>query len=107
MEASGQPHSPAALTQGEEPPVSTGEKAGWTLWRREKSCTAGNQTRAVQPVARRYIIITNICILWVLLLEEEGTMKHKGKRSWIHSILLEWEAEGEYFTLIAHFSDYV
>jgi hypothetical protein len=23
----------------------------WTTWRREKSCTARNQTRAVQPVA--------------------------------------------------------
>jgi hypothetical protein len=27
----------------------------WTLWRTEKSCPAGNQTRAVQPVARHYL----------------------------------------------------
>jgi hypothetical protein len=26
----------------------------WTLWGRERSCPAGNRTRAVQPVARRY-----------------------------------------------------
>jgi hypothetical protein len=26
----------------------------WNQWRREKSCNAGNRTRAIQPVARRY-----------------------------------------------------
>jgi hypothetical protein len=26
----------------------------WTLWRREKSCTAGNRAQAVQPVAHCY-----------------------------------------------------
>jgi hypothetical protein len=45
---------------GNEPPVPIGWEAGWapepvyTLWKREKSCTAGNQTWAVQPVAHHY-----------------------------------------------------
>jgi hypothetical protein len=60
MEMGGQLHTPTALPQGKEPPVSIGYEAVWapelvwTLWKREKSCTAGNQTRAAQPVARRY-----------------------------------------------------
>jgi hypothetical protein len=57
LEVCGQLHAPAALPPGKEPPVPIGQEAGcapepvWTLWRREKSCTAGNRTRAVQPVA--------------------------------------------------------
>jgi hypothetical protein len=60
MEASGKPHDPAALPPGKEPPVSIRQEAGWapdpvwTLWLREKSCTAGNRPRAVLPVARPY-----------------------------------------------------
>jgi hypothetical protein len=52
MEVSGQIHAPATF-----PPVPIGGEAGWapepvwTLWRRENFCTAGNRTRAVQPVA--------------------------------------------------------
>jgi hypothetical protein len=48
MEVSGQLHVPAALPLGKEPTVPTGQEAGWapepvwTLWRREKSCPAGN-----------------------------------------------------------------
>jgi hypothetical protein len=60
MEVVGQIHAPAALSPEKEPPVPIGYEAGWasepvwTLWRRETSCTAGNRTWAVQPVARRY-----------------------------------------------------
>jgi hypothetical protein len=60
MKVSDQFHAPAALTPGIEPPVPIGQEAGWapesawTLWRREKSSIAGNRTRAVQPVVRRY-----------------------------------------------------
>jgi hypothetical protein len=67
MEANGQLHGPAALSPGEQTPVTIGEDAGWTpepvmtLWRREKSLDcAGNRTRsgnwtpAVHPVAHRY-----------------------------------------------------
>jgi hypothetical protein len=51
---------PARFNPGKEPQVPIGYEVRWapepvwTLWRREKSCTAGNRTRAVQPVARRY-----------------------------------------------------
>jgi hypothetical protein len=60
MEVSCQFHAPAALPPGKEPPVPIGYEAGWApepvwmLWRRENFWTAGNRTRAVQPVARRY-----------------------------------------------------
>jgi hypothetical protein len=56
MEISGQLQAPVALTPGKEPPVPIGDEAGWapepvwTLRRREKYCTARNQTRAVQNV---------------------------------------------------------
>jgi hypothetical protein len=42
----------SALPPRNEALVPIGEEAGWTLWRRENSCTAGNRTWAVQPVAR-------------------------------------------------------
>jgi hypothetical protein len=51
-EVRGQLHALATL-----PPVPIGWEAGWapesvwTLWRKEKSCTAGNQTQAIQPIA--------------------------------------------------------
>jgi hypothetical protein len=60
MEVSGQPHAPAALPLGKEPPVAIGQEAGripesvWALWRILKTCTPGNQTRDVQLIARRY-----------------------------------------------------
>jgi hypothetical protein len=59
LDGSGQFHAPGALSAEKEPPVSIEHDALWapepveTLWRREKSCAAGNRTRAVQPVARR------------------------------------------------------
>jgi hypothetical protein len=59
MEVSGQLHALATMTPGKEPPVPIGYEAGsapepvWTLWGKEKSCTAGNRTRDVQPVAYR------------------------------------------------------
>jgi hypothetical protein len=59
MEVSGQLHAPAALLPGKEPSEPIGQEAGWTqeafwtLWRREKSYTAGNRTQVVQLVARR------------------------------------------------------
>jgi hypothetical protein len=46
--------------QGKDPLVPIGQESGWALepvwklWRRENPCTEGNQTRTVQPVARRY-----------------------------------------------------
>jgi hypothetical protein len=58
MEVSGQLQAPAVLTP--EPPVSIRLEAGWALqpvWvmlRRDKFCTARNQTLTVQLVARRY-----------------------------------------------------
>jgi hypothetical protein len=55
MEVSGQLHDPAALPPG---PIvyeaGWAQDSVWTLWKREKSCTAGNGARAVQHVARRY-----------------------------------------------------
>jgi hypothetical protein len=41
---------------GKSPPVHIGwaPESVWVLWRREKSCSAGNLTQAVQPVARCY-----------------------------------------------------
>jgi hypothetical protein len=62
MEVSGQLHAPAALPPPprKELTVSIWQEAGWTLesiwtlWRREKSCTAENRTLALHPVARRY-----------------------------------------------------
>jgi hypothetical protein len=60
MEVSGQLHAPAALPPGKGPPVPIREgdrrapESVWTLWRKDKSCTAGNRIQAVQPVARRY-----------------------------------------------------
>jgi hypothetical protein len=60
MNGNGQLHAQAALPPGEEPPVTIGQEAGWaqepvwTLWRREKSCSAGNRRPVVHPVARRY-----------------------------------------------------
>jgi hypothetical protein len=54
MEVSGELHAPAALPQGEKPPVPIGWEAGWApepawpLSRREKPCApAGNRTPAV------------------------------------------------------------
>jgi hypothetical protein len=53
----GQLQAPAALPPGKEPPVHIRQEAGWapesdwTVWKEENSCIAGNQTRAVQPVA--------------------------------------------------------
>jgi hypothetical protein len=61
MVVSGQLHAPAALLPGKSPAVLIVKEAGWDtepvweLWRREKSCHAGKQTRTVKPVARRYI----------------------------------------------------
>jgi hypothetical protein len=61
MEASGQLHAHAALPPRKESRVPSGQEAGWapdpvwTLWSREKSLSpAGNQTRAVHPVAGCY-----------------------------------------------------
>jgi hypothetical protein len=48
---------PRPLYPGERLPVPIGYEAGWApesvwmTWRREKSCIAGNRTRAFQPVA--------------------------------------------------------
>jgi hypothetical protein len=61
MEARYQLHATAALTPGKEPPVPNELVAGWdpisvwTLWRREKSCTAGNPRQALQDAARRWV----------------------------------------------------
>jgi hypothetical protein len=57
MEVSGQLHAPVALLPGKDPLVPIGKEAGWTpeQWSIVKSLVpAGNQTLAVQPVARRY-----------------------------------------------------
>jgi hypothetical protein len=61
MDLSGQLHAPAALSTGNQPPVSTAQEAGWvpepvwTLWRREKSFAPAWESKpdssAVQPVA--------------------------------------------------------
>jgi hypothetical protein len=54
---SGQLQTPAALTPGKEPPVPFGQEFGWApgqvwkVWCREKCCTVGNPTCAIQPVA--------------------------------------------------------
>jgi hypothetical protein len=64
MEVCYQLHASVALTPGKEPPpppVPTGQVADWvplsvwTLWRREKYCTAGNPRWIVWHIARRYI----------------------------------------------------
>jgi hypothetical protein len=56
-----------------------GPELVWMLWRREKSCTAGNWTQDIQPVARHY---TDWAILtpnkqtswnWVLLVKPPVT----------------------------------
>jgi hypothetical protein len=60
MEVSGQLYAPTTLSPEKELQAPIGEKAGWVpesiweLWRREKSRTARNRTRAAQPVAIRY-----------------------------------------------------
>jgi hypothetical protein len=63
----GQLHVPAALTSGKKPPVPIEWEAGlapetvWTLWSRENSVAPdGNQTLAIQFVARRYTDWTNL-----------------------------------------------
>jgi hypothetical protein len=62
MEVSGQLHAPSALSPGKEP---TGihwiggwldPESVWTLWRREKSCNAGNRTRVVQVEYLRQLV---------------------------------------------------
>jgi hypothetical protein len=58
MEVSGQLDALAALPPGKEPAVLIGYEAVWApetvWWRKETFFTAGNQTRAVQPVPRHY-----------------------------------------------------
>jgi hypothetical protein len=60
MEVSGKFHAPAALFIGKEPPVPITLKVGWppepvwTLWRKEKKCSAGYRTQAFPLVVRRY-----------------------------------------------------
>jgi hypothetical protein len=60
MEVCGQLHAPAPLPPGKSPP-STHWIGGWVAPRvgldgveKRKSFAAGNRTRAIQPVARRY-----------------------------------------------------
>jgi hypothetical protein len=59
------------------PPVLTEHEDGWapepvwTLWRKEKACIAGNQTRVVQPVAilteiSRLLITTTMTIIIII-----------------------------------------
>jgi hypothetical protein len=62
---------PCRFTNGERAPgthwIGGWVESVWTLWR-EKSCTAGNRTRAVQPAAHRYTDSWNlqrlICIYY-------------------------------------------
>jgi hypothetical protein len=55
----GQLHATTALPPWKSPMVPIGEEDGWVaepvrkVWRKGKSCTARDRTRAVQPVARR------------------------------------------------------
>jgi hypothetical protein len=62
----GQLQAPDALHPGMEAPVPIGQEtwwapvAVWTLWRKEKSFTAGNRTRIVQPVAIPTVSILSI-----------------------------------------------
>jgi hypothetical protein len=71
VEVSGQLHAPAALSTWQKPPVLIRQEAGWapqpiwTLWRREKSCTAEKRTQVIQPVARR-------CTDWAICLSIFG-----------------------------------
>jgi hypothetical protein len=60
MDVSGQLHDFPAFTPGERAPgthwvgVWVGPTASLDAWRKEKSCTAWNRTRAAQPAACRY-----------------------------------------------------
>jgi hypothetical protein len=55
MEVSGQLHASTALPRGKSPRCSLDRRLGgpadpvWTLWKRKKSYTSGNRTRAIQP----------------------------------------------------------
>jgi hypothetical protein len=57
---SGQLHVPVAFPTGKQPPVPTGQEAGWapgpvwTLWRQTNLTPPGNRTPVAQPIARRY-----------------------------------------------------
>jgi hypothetical protein len=61
MDVYGQLQNRTALIPGKEAALPIGEEVRWasepvwTMWRKEKSLAlVGNQTPAVQPVARRY-----------------------------------------------------
>jgi hypothetical protein len=54
MEMSGQLHAPAALPLYPLDRRLGGPQSVCTLWTREKSYSAGNITRVVDPVSRRY-----------------------------------------------------
>jgi hypothetical protein len=61
----------------------------WTLWRREKLFTAGNRTRAVQPVFRRYsdwaAWLLHICMYIFKCLDEK---LHHFYTRWLFSVRL-------------------
>jgi hypothetical protein len=66
MELNGQLHAPAYLPPGKVPPARdwVGPRVGLDVLEKEESCTAGNQTRAVQPVT----ILTAIKHPFILVL---------------------------------------
>jgi hypothetical protein len=65
METTGQLHAPATLLPRKEHPVPIGYDAGqapeqvWMLWSINNLTPTGNQTSAIQPVARHYIEVSN------------------------------------------------
>jgi hypothetical protein len=66
-------HTPAVLLSRKDPSVPIGQEAGWPeSWcgscGKKKSFTAGNRTRAGQPVAGRYV--------------ERTIPSPKGNRAW-------------------------